>query len=118
MKRSHLLTAAVTVLALAAPATASASYFVTQAKAEHYPRNYFHSHVGYPYTSAACRPQGASSPKAGYVYHRWVCAFAVGDSRYNPSCTGQIRISGSSDGGSYYSLVLWHDGRCPWGVNY
>src|SRR5262249_36506041 len=97
--------------------TADASYYINKGKAEHYTRDYFHYHVGYHYTVASCRPQGLASPEAGYIYHRWVCTFAVGDSRYEPSCTGQIRISGSGEGGSYYSYVLWHDGKCPLGVS-
>jgi hypothetical protein len=116
--RRLALACAVTVAACLGPvAIASAHYFMDAHEAEHYVRDHFHNHVGYHYTSASCRPQGQAAPDKGYIYHRWTCYFAVGDSRYSPSCTGRVLVAGSSTQGSYYLRVDYHDGKCPWGVS-
>ena len=111
------LTASIAVVGfLITAAPAAASYFIDQRKAEHYARLHFHEDVGYHYTSAACHPQGRKRPEPGYVYHRWGCYFAVGDSRFSPSCVGIITIIGSRTASTYYWRVNFHTGKCPWGT--
>lgn len=106
---------ALTAGLLVAPSVASASYYMTQKKAESTTRRHLHFNVGYHYTVASCRPQGRSAPEPGYVYHRWVCSWAAGDSRYEPSCYGTALVRGSSSAGSYYYRVTYHEGKCPLG---
>lgn len=100
---------------LAAPSAASASYYMTQKKAESTTRRHLHFNVGYHHTGASCRPQGRAEPEPGYIYHRWVCYWAAGDSRYEPSCSGTALVRGSSTPGSYYYRVIYHEGKCPLG---
>lgn len=117
MRRLALMVAITCVVAGVVSTSAQADYFISRARAEHFVRDYFHYHVGYHYTTALCRPQGRSAPEPGYIYHRWTCAFAVGDSRYNPACTGSMLISGSSSShGTYNYRVDYHDGKCYYGV--
>jgi hypothetical protein len=99
----------------AAPAGAQASYYISKGKAESTTRGFLHYTLGYHHTVASCRPQGLKAPEAGYIYHRWVCDWAAGDSRYSPSCVGESRVRGSSDSGSFYWFVLYHSGKCPYG---
>jgi hypothetical protein len=117
MKRLIVVVLGALAATLALASAADARYYLNQREAEHYTRVYFHNGVGYHYTLAACRPQGHAQADATYDYHRWVCAFAVGDSRYNASCSGQILILGSHESGYYNYRMLWHQGRCPLGVS-
>lgn len=112
-----ILPLALLIFAGGAAQSADAAYFIGQGTAEHHVREYFHYNVGYHYTAASCRPQGRRAPEPGYIYHRWTCIFAVGDSRFSPSCTGQALVTGSGSVGRYYLRVLWHDGACPLGVS-
>jgi len=109
--------AAVVVATLVTPSAAQAAYYISQKKAESYVRDHLRSDVGYRFSGASCRPKGRSGPEAGYIYHTWVCGFSAGDSRYGPSCTGQARIKGSSEPGTFYYRVLHADGPCPKGAD-
>jgi hypothetical protein len=97
-------------------ASASANYYLDQHQAD-YARDYLHDKVGYHHTAASCRPQYRKRAEPGYIYHRWACAFAAGDTRYSPSCRGMITIAGSSDAGSYYPRVNFAQGACPYGTS-
>jgi hypothetical protein len=121
MKRAKLRVGLATALVAAGiglgPAPVEARYFTDQASAEHYVRDFFHNTVGYHYTAASCRPRGRAKADPRYDYHTWTCGFAAGDSRFNASCTGMIRIKGSHTAGQFYEHVLFHRGRCPLGVS-
>ena len=117
MRRLAIIGAIACLLAGAFAASAQADYFITQKRAEHFTRDYFHYKLGYHYTAAGCRPQGLSKPQPGYDYHRWVCYFLAGDSGYDPACKGYILIAGSSSSsGTYNTRVLSHTGKCYYGV--
>jgi hypothetical protein len=111
MKR--LLLSSAIFIGLLAPAAAKADYFISEHRAVSLARDYWHNQRGYHYTYAACRPQGASSAKAGYIYHRWTCGFVAKDDG-GQSCKGLMLIAGSSSGrGSYYDRVDYRRGECP-----
>jgi hypothetical protein len=117
MRRLALVGLIACLLSGLAAGTAQADYYISKKRAEHFARDYFHHKVGYHYTTASCRPQGRNAPVPGYVYHRWTCGFAVGDSRYEPACIGSIMIAGSSSShGSYYHRIDYHEGKCYYGV--
>lgn len=111
MRRGCVVIAAV-LAALVLPTEASASYYMSQQNAESTTREFLHYTLGYHYTAASCRPQGAPKAAAGYIYHRWVCGWVAGDSRSSFDCLGQSRVMGSSDSTSFYWLVLHHSGTC------
>jgi hypothetical protein len=108
--------ATATVALLLVPSGAVASYYLTQKQAEHYARGQLHYEAGYHYTVAVCHPQGLKKPRPGYVYHRWGCYWAAGDSRFSPSCRGVATVAGSSESNTYYWRVNFHTGKCPWGT--
>src|SRR4051812_42408741 len=70
--------AAIAVSAAMAP-TASAEYFIGRGQAESNTRDAIskRNDVGRIDVLASCRPQGRSSPQAGYIYHRWTCGFLI-----------------------------------------
>lgn len=109
------IAAAAAMLALAIPATAQASYYITEQKAESLTREYLHGTLGYHYTAASCRPQGLSKAVPGYVYHRWACGWVGSDSHSSYDCIGQSVVSGSSDSAYFYWVVLHHQGECQYG---
>lgn len=113
--RTGLAVATALVATLTASSAAEAGYYLSEKQAVSTTRRHLHYNVGYHHTAAQCRPQGRSKPKRGYVYHRWVCYWAAGDSRYEPSCYGTALVRGSSDPDSFYYRVLEHDGACPRG---
>jgi len=102
------------VLAFAVPA--SAHYFMNQKLAVSHARTHFHL-LGYHFTAAQCHPKGRAAPQPGFLYHSWTCNFAAGDSRFAPSCTGVIVITGTDNPNNlWYFQVLNHFGPCPKGV--
>lgn len=115
--RRGLLVAAIVATALTAPQAAHAEYYMSKKQAVHATRNYLHWTLGYHYTAAVCRPQYLEREKPGYVYHRWVCAWAAGDDPDAPDCSGRSRARGSSSKGQFYWFVLAHSGDCQYGVD-
>jgi hypothetical protein len=106
--KTTIVAAALGAAALAvAPSVASAEYYMGKSKAQSFARDYVkkHYHSGAP--AAYCRPQGASGPESGYIYHRWVCGWA---DEYR--CEGRLLITGSRGSGYYYGKVL-RGQRCP-----
>jgi hypothetical protein len=106
------LATVVAVLALA-PAV-DASYYISKGSAELHARGHFTAR-GYRFAEAQCKPQFTSGAQPGFIYHRWSCNFATGDSRFSPSCIGNILITGSSKVGQYFFRVNVHSGPCPKG---
>jgi hypothetical protein len=51
--------------------------------------------------ATSCRPQGRSKPDARFVYHRWVCGWAI-----DAHCGGSIRIIGSSSAARWAGRVV------------
>jgi hypothetical protein len=87
-------------VALALPATASASYTISKAQAQWDARDaartlYADYGVTFNATSSSCRPQYTRYDRR-YTYHRWVCGWATrvdGD-----AMGGVLLITGHSDG--------------------
>jgi hypothetical protein len=113
--RTTTLAAVVMAGTLAVPATASAGYYMSKREAESTTRRYLHRTLGYHHTVADCRPQGLKKPEPGYIYHRWVCGWAAGDSYPDPDCLGTSLVRGSRDESQFYWKVLYHDGDCQYG---
>jgi hypothetical protein len=110
-KASVLLLAPIVALVLAGPA--EAEWFMTKGKARLRAERAAYLRYGSPDQSdgsysSTCRPQSARYDP-GYVYHRWVCAWAD-----DYGCTGVLVIIGSRGRGSYYSTVV-RGQRCPTG---
>jgi hypothetical protein len=102
------IAAAAALLALAAPAAASADYTISRAEAQSDARDaartlYADYGVTYNGTSASCHPQFTRYDRR-YTYHRWVCGWATKvDGDY---VAGLLRITGHTGQGNYGYLVL------------
>jgi hypothetical protein len=106
MKRWILVTG-VMLATLAVPSAAHAEYYLDRGQAEDFAVDFAESKYGDASYVAVCRPQGLNRPKAGYIYHRWVCGWAD-----DYGCAGRLRIIGSRGRGYYYGRVLSGQ-RCP-----
>jgi hypothetical protein len=80
-------------VALVIAAPAYANYYLTKNGARAATRTFVANAYGFNRGDIAtsCRPQGRSKPDARFVYHRWVCGWAI-----DAHCGGSIRILGSS----------------------
>src|SRR4051812_6322948 len=86
---------------LAAAPVAQADYYISKSRAESFTRSEVHDrYVVEGHTGVSCRPQGAKSARAGYVYHRWTCVW-VDDVSW-----GAFLIAGSSRGHDWYFVKL------------
>lgn len=89
-------------VALAAPSTAQARYYLSRGAAQSFMRDHLHQ-IGYTNTGVYCRPQGRRAPEPGYDYHRWSCSWIVNYERgVGYDCEGSTLISGSRRAGGYY----------------
>ena len=86
------------MLALAAPASASASWCLSKRTAEHATRVIVHQDYGDTGVAVSCRPYGRDRAVPGFTYHRWVCGWA-GDATFTDGtpalCHGLLSIAGS-----------------------
>jgi hypothetical protein len=108
MKTKTVAAALTAGLALAVPSVAQADYYIGRAKAQSFAEDYVSDRYGSNYPGAFCRPQGASAPARGYIYHRWVCYWA---DEYK--CEGSVLIYGSSRGRNHYAYRVLRGQRCP-----
>jgi hypothetical protein len=106
MRKIIITVAALGMLALAAPAMASASYTIGKGQAERDTRDAAeirYSPWGVDAGGAYCRPQGYGMSRSEerqwrrYTWHRWVCTW-VGSDEGGRSVYGSFRIDGHSDG--------------------
>lgn len=109
--RRRILSVLVAVAALACAAlgliagTAQAAYYFSESDARWDVKDYARDHYGMTSPASRCRPQGRSAPESGYIYHRWVCAWADTDAD-GYVCYGKVLIAGSRDQDMYWSKVL------------
>lgn len=105
--------ATVVAAALVAPATASASYRITQGDAEVTTLGIAEKEYGDGWgvvaTGSRCRPQGRGQGVDGRTwrgrYHRWVCLW-VGTDFDDADVYGNFIVAGQSGGGYRYQAVF------------
>lgn len=100
---------ATALVALAAAAPASATYYIDRPEAQRDMRHTLRDR-GYSRVVVSCRPQWQSAPDPDYVYHRWVCGWVAG-SWSRPNCVGRSLIAGSRKAGQYATSVSAGDVR-------
>ena len=97
MRKLATLAAAIMALAII-PSTASASWYISKAQAEHATRVIVHEKYGDWNVGAYCRPYARTAAHSGYIYHRFVCYWAA-DARFtdgsDADCEGTLAIAGS-----------------------
>jgi hypothetical protein len=90
-------------VALVAAAPAYANYYLTKNGARAATRAFVSSEYGFNLGDIAtsCRPRGRHTSDPRFVYHRWVCGWAI-----DAHCGGSIRIIGSSSAARWASRVV------------